>query len=130
MGSLRHDRHEFEGNARKNANNPLPPHAPCMPTNDKARKWLKPASGLYGRYQTGPSSRIKEGVVLSAGSNDCSLFWPQAKIKSKCQQPVKSKAMAEFAFPFLWQAPATCRQIHYIFAFVGFPAFLRFISSS
>jgi hypothetical protein len=55
-------------------------------------------------------------------------FVPQAKIKSKCQQPMESKASAEFAFPFLWQAPATCRQIHYICARVGLPGFLHFIS--
>lgn len=73
---------------------------------------------------------VKEGVVPAAGSKGAPFG---ASSEDKEQVPVAcgiKEAMTEFAFPFLWQAPAMCRQIHYICAREGLPAFLHFFSPS
>ena len=61
--------------SQRNANN-----ARHMATGNRHPETTKPGSGqnrhsgLHGRYKTGPSFAVKEGVVPAAGSKDCSLW--------------------------------------------------------
>ena len=87
--------------SQRNANN-----ARHMATGNHRPETTKPGSGqnrhsgLHGRYKTGAVFRGQGGCGPCRWKQRLLPLVPQAKIKSKCHQPMESKALARICFPF------------------------------